>query len=68
MTSTPSSFVPPTLSGRSPVTGDRVKVAHGIFGKLGQVRSISPGHVIVQYDRGGRDIIDQTRRSVWIIE
>lgn len=47
--------------------GDRVRVAHGVFGRLGRVCSTSPGHVVVQYDRGGREIIDHTRRSMWIV-
>jgi hypothetical protein len=44
-----------------------VRVASGVFGRLGRVRSTSPGHVLVQYDRGGREIIDLTRRPVWVI-
>jgi len=50
-----------------PAVGDRVRVAHGVFGRLGRVRSTSPGHVVVQYDRGGREIIDHTRRAMWIV-
>jgi|GEM_PF-5255667 len=51
-----------------PAAGDRVRVAHGIFGRVGQVRSAPPGHVVVHYDCGGREIIDLTRRSIWIVE
>ena len=51
-----------------PAAGDRVRVASGVFGRLGRVLSTSPGHVLVQYDRGGREVIDPTRRPVWIIE
>ena len=47
--------------------GDRVLVASGVSGRLGRIRSISPGHIVVHYDRGGRDIIDPTRRPIWRI-
>ena len=48
-------------------TGDRVRVASGVFGNSGEVRSISAGHILVQYDGGGREVIDPTRRPVWVI-
>ncbi|MDX1882151.1 hypothetical protein [Mycolicibacterium sp. 120270] len=48
--------------------GDQIRVAHGVFGKLGRVSSTSPGHVVVHYDRGGREVIDLTRRSVWMVD
>jgi hypothetical protein len=48
-------------------TGDRVRVASGVFGSPGHIRSMSPGHILVQYDRGGREVIDPTRRPVWVI-
>lgn len=44
--------------------GDRVRVSSGVFGRLGWVRSTSPGYVFVQYDHGDREVIDLTRRSV----
>lgn len=47
--------------------GDRVRVASGVFGRLARIRSTSPGHVIVEYDRGDREIIDPTRRSVRVV-
>jgi hypothetical protein len=47
--------------------GDRVRVARGVFGRLGNVCSTSPGHVVVRYDDGGREIIDHTRRALWIV-
>jgi hypothetical protein len=68
MTIAASHFAPSRMSGLSLAAGDRVRVAHGVFGRLGWVSSTSPGHVVVQYDRGGREIIDPTRRSVWIIK
>jgi hypothetical protein len=68
MTIAASYFAPARLSALTLAAGDRVRVAHGVFGRLGWVSSISPGHVVVQYDRGGREIIDPTRRSVWIIK
>ena len=57
----------PAAAHTLPVAGDRVRVAHGVFGRLGRVRSTAPGHVVVHYDRGGREIIDITRRPLWII-
>lgn len=48
-------------------TGDRVRVASGVLGRLGWVRSISPGYVLVQYDHGERQVVDLTRRSVQAI-
>lgn len=49
------------------VAGDRVRVAYGVFGRLGWVSSTSPGCVLVRYDDGARDVIDPTRRPVWIV-
>ncbi len=48
-------------------TGDRVRVASGVFGNSGQIRSVSAGHILVQYDGGGREVIDPSRRRVWVI-
>ncbi|MBB3606332.1 hypothetical protein FHT40_006021 [Mycolicibacterium sp. BK556] len=48
-------------------TGDRVRVASGVFGNSGRIRSISAGHILVHYDHGGREVIDPTRRPVWFI-
>lgn len=48
-------------------TGDRVRVAHGVFGRLGRVRSLSPGHVLIDYDDGGRQLVDLTRRRMWLL-
>ena len=48
--------------------GDRVRVSSGVLGRLGQVRSISPGHILVHYDCAGREVIDLTRRPVWVVE
>lgn len=47
--------------------GDRVRVATGVFGSPARVRSISAGHILVHYDCGGREVIDPTRRAVWLI-
>jgi hypothetical protein len=47
--------------------GDRVRVAHGVFGRLGRVRSLSPGHILVHYDDGGRELVDLTRRRLWVV-
>lgn len=55
--------VSPTLLS----TGDRIRVASGVFGNPGQIRSISAGHILVDYDHGGREVIDPTRRAVWTI-
>ena len=49
------------------VAGDRVRAAHGVFGRLGRVRLISPGHVLVHYDDGSRQLIDPTRRQLWVL-
>ena len=68
MTVTASYFASSRKSGFSLAAGDRVRVAHAVFGRVGWVTSTSPGHVVVQYDRGGREIIDPTRRSVWIVK
>jgi hypothetical protein len=48
-------------------TGVRVRVASGVFGRTGHVRSISAGHILVHYDCGGREFIDPTRRPMWVI-
>ncbi len=48
--------------------GDRVRVASGVFGRLGQIRSISPGHILVHYDCDGREVIDLARRPVWVVQ
>ena len=47
--------------------GDRVRVASGVSGNPGRVRSITAGHILVHYDRGGREVVDPTRRPVWVI-
>jgi len=47
--------------------GDRVRVATGVFGSPARVRSISAGHILVHYDRGGREVIKTRRRAVWLI-
>ena len=49
------------------VAGDRVRVAHGVFGRLGRVRLVSPGHVLVHYDDGSRQLVDTTRRQLWVL-
>jgi hypothetical protein len=67
MSRTAAGVAPSRPSHLLPTSGDRVRVAYGVFGRLGRVRSTSPGHVLVQYDRGGREVIDLTRRPVWII-
>lgn len=63
-----SHFAPRIFADLRPSAGDRVRVAHGVFGKLGTITSTSPGHVVVHYDRGDREIVDPTRRSIWIID
>ncbi|MCV7219167.1 hypothetical protein H7J51_28285 [Mycobacterium crocinum] len=55
------------LSSHRLSTGDRVRVASGVYGNPGRIRSISAGHILVQYDHGGREVIDPTRRPVWVI-
>jgi hypothetical protein len=50
-----------------PVVGDRIRVAHGVFGRPGRVRSISPGHVLIRYDDGGREVVDPSRRPLWVL-
>ena len=62
-----TALAPATASGVRLTTGDRVRVASGVFGRLCRVRSTAPGHVLVQYDRGGRELIDPSRRAVWVI-
>jgi hypothetical protein len=59
--------VPIALPG-PPVTGDRIRVARGVFGRLGRVSSTSAGHVLVRYDDGGRELVDPTRRPIWVLE
>ncbi|MCA4724924.1 MULTISPECIES: hypothetical protein [Mycolicibacterium] len=56
-----------TATGDAPVAGDRVRVAHGVLGRLGWVSSTSLGHVLVRYDNGARELVDPTRRPVWIV-
>ena len=67
MTTISAGITLPTPSHRAFSVGDRVHVASGIFGRLGRVRSTSPGHVFVQYDRGDREVIDPSRRSVRVV-
>lgn len=57
----------PARAHHVPVPGDRIRVASGVFGRLGRVRSTSPGHVLVEYDAGGREVVDPTRRALWIV-
>lgn len=61
-------YLPASLAGVAPTAGDRVRVAHGVFGRVGRVHSTSPGHVVVHYESGGREIIDITRRTIWVID
>lgn len=49
------------------VAGDRVRVSHGVFGRLGRVSSTSPGHVFIRYDDGAREMVDPTRRPLWLL-
>jgi hypothetical protein len=49
------------------VAGDRVRVAHGVFGRLGRVSMLSPGHVLVDFDDGSRQLVDVTRRRIWVV-
>jgi hypothetical protein len=56
------------LSSTRVATGDRVRVASGVFGNAGRIRSISAGHILIHYDHGGREVIDPTRRPVWVID
>lgn len=57
----------PAASIGSLVAGDRVRVAYGVFGRFGHVRSTSPGHVLVHYDDGSRELIEASRRPIWIL-
>lgn len=50
-----------------PVAGDRVRVSRGILGRLGRVSSTSPGHFFIHYDDGGRELVDPTRRQMWLL-
>ncbi len=68
MTRIAAEIAPSFPAATRPAAGDRVRVAHGVFGRVGRVHSTPPGHVVVQYDCGGREIIDLTRRSIWIVE
>lgn len=57
-------------AGLSPISlsaGDRVRVASGVLGHPGRIRSISAGHILVHYDHGGREVIDPSRRPVWVV-
>ncbi len=56
-----------TASSCFPVTGDRIRVARGVLGRLGRVGSTSPGHVVVHYDDGGREIVDPSRRPLFVL-
>lgn len=47
--------------------GDRIRVAHGVFGRTGKVRAAIAGHIIVHYDDGGREVIDTTRRGISVL-
>jgi hypothetical protein len=58
----------PCRARHFPAPGDRVRVASGVSGRLGRVRSTSPGHVVIEYDAGGREVVDPTRRALWIVE
>ncbi|GAA2420198.1 hypothetical protein A7G45_01950 [Mycolicibacterium llatzerense] len=51
---------------RPPLAGDRVRVSHGVFGRLGRVSSTSAGHFVIRYDDGAREVIDPTRRQLWV--
>ncbi|SCX32642.1 hypothetical protein SAMN02799620_05652 [Mycolicibacterium fluoranthenivorans] len=51
-----------------PVAGDRVRVSHGILGRPGRVSSISPGHFFIHYDDGARELVDPTRRQIWLLQ
>jgi hypothetical protein len=57
----------PTAFPCPAVTGDRIRVAYGVFGRLGRVCSTSPGHVLVRYDDGCRELVDPTRRPLWVL-
>ena len=47
--------------------GDRIRVARGVFGRTGHVRAAYKGHILIQYDDGGREIVDRTRRGMWVL-
>jgi hypothetical protein len=49
------------------VAGARVRVARGVVGRLGRISSTTPGHVLVRYDDGGRDVVDLARRPLWVL-
>lgn len=44
--------------------GDRIRVAYGVFGRTGVVRSTMAGHILVHYDDGSRELVDRTRRGI----
>lgn len=46
--------------------GTRVRVAHGVFGQLGTVRAVSPGHLMVRLDSlRGAALSTATRHNRW---
>ncbi|CAM3308427.1 KOW domain-containing protein [Mycolicibacterium frederiksbergense] len=49
------------------VAGDRVRVSQGILGRVGRVSSTSPGYIFVHYDDGARELVDPTRRQIWLL-
>jgi len=49
-----------------PATGERVRVSRGVFGRLGRVSSTSAGHIVIHYDDGAREVVDLTRRQLWV--
>ena len=65
-TATSISYEPVTASCLV-VAGARVRVARGVVGRLGQISSTTPGHVLVRYDDGGREVIDLARRPLWVL-
>ncbi|OBI17423.1 hypothetical protein A5712_02535 [Mycobacterium sp. E2327] len=67
MSRTAAAIHGPARAHHAPMAGDRVRVASGVFGRLGRIRSTSPGHVLVEYDAGGREVVDPTRRALWVV-
>ncbi|UNB49910.1 hypothetical protein [Mycolicibacterium sp. YH-1] len=63
MTNTDASVV----SAHLLAAGDRVRVSHGVLGRLGRVSSTSPGHICVRYDDGARELVDPSRRQMWLL-
>ncbi|MBN3459783.1 hypothetical protein JNN96_37780 [Mycobacterium sp. DSM 3803] len=49
------------------VAGGGARVAGGVVGRLGRVSSTKPGCVLVRYDDGGREVVDSTRRPLWVL-